>query len=70
MQGFWHGASVNTVQAHAGLRILVGIVMAIGGAATIVFFTFVAYGRGPFLDGVAFALGLAGLLLLAISLVI
>jgi hypothetical protein len=47
------------------VRTLVGAILAIGGAATIVFFTFVSYGRGPFLDRVAFTLGLAGLPLLS-----
>ena len=47
------------------VRIIAGFALALTGTATVVFFTFVSYGRGPFLDGVAFTLGLAGLPLLS-----
>ena len=47
------------------VRAIVGAALALGGTATIVFFTFVSYGSSPFLDDVAFTLGLAGLPLLS-----
>lgn len=47
------------------MRVLIGAVLALAGTGTVVFFTFVSYGRGPLLDGVAFTLGLAGLPLMS-----
>jgi hypothetical protein len=47
------------------MRALVGAVLTLAGAAALVFFTFVSYGRGPFLDGWSIRLGLAGLPLLS-----
>ena len=47
------------------MRAVFGAFLTIGGAAALVFFTFVSYGRGPFLDGWAITLGLAGLPLLS-----
>jgi hypothetical protein len=47
------------------IRILLGMTLTIGGAAALVFFTFVSYGRGQFLDGWSITLGLAGLPLLS-----
>ena len=46
-------------------RAVTGALLTVGGIAALVFFTFVAYGRGPFLDRWAFTLGLAGLPLLS-----
>jgi hypothetical protein len=43
------------------MRALAGAFLTLAGAAALIFFTFVSYGRGPFLDRWSIALGLAGL---------
>jgi hypothetical protein len=47
------------------MRALIGALLTLAGASALVFFTFVSYGRGPFLDGWSITFGLAGLPLLS-----